>query len=415
MAAMGASKADEDLLERIRGAGAVYAGTPVCIHSTPLMLPVAAVRRWQRILPRFHRIIRKVRAALLADLHRREESLAARFGMPLAEVELALIEPGFASVAPLARVDAYVADGDPQFLELNAESPAGMGYAAALDEVFRSDPRVNHLRSILPIAPTVATIRAIAQEWGHRHRRLQVAIVDFDGVGTAPEFILLARAFQRAGLPTIVVDPRELSFDGDRLRANGLAIDVVFRRCLVRDVVTRGAEMGALLAAYRTRRVCMINSLRTALLHNKGVFALLHDPSFPLTSAERAFVSRHIPQTFLLDDRARELAQRNHEEWVLKPTDGHGGRGVVLGWLTTQSVWERALATTIPSILQRRAPARRAPFADARDGHTYDLLADLAPFLARGKLAGFLCRVSPSELANVTTGGATQVPVFVAG
>ncbi len=403
-----------DVLERIRAAGATYAGSPVCVHQTPLVLSADEVRVWQRILPRFHRIIQKVRSALLADLHLGPASLAARIGVPLAELELAAIDPGFSSVAPFARVDAYVAEGAPQFLELNAESPAGMGYAAALDAVFRADPRFAALRSILPIAPSIATIRAIAREWGYRHRRLQIAIVDFAGVGTAPEFELLSHAFQCAGLPTLVTTPGRLTFDGDRLRADGTAIDVVFRRFLVRDVVTRASELRPLLAAYRARRVCMINSLRTALLHNKGVFALLHDPLFPLTPLERAFVARHIPVTYLLDDAGRERARPAQAEWVLKPTDGHGGRGVVLGWQVSRRDWDVALATTAPTILQRRAPARRSPFVDARDGSTRNLLADLAPFLVRGRLAGFLCRVSPTELANVTTGGATQVPVFVA-
>jgi hypothetical protein len=38
---------------------------------------------------------------------------------------------------------------------------------------------------------------------------------------------------------------------------------------------------------------------------------------------------------------------------------------------------------------------------------------DLSPFLVRGRLAGLLCRLSESELANVSAGGATQTAVFV--
>jgi hypothetical protein len=39
------------------------------------------------------------------------------------------------------------------------------------------------------------------------------------------------------------------------------------------------------------------------------------------------------------------------------------------------------------------------------------MLVDLAPYMFRGKLAGFLTRLSASSLANVTSGGG-QIPAF---
>jgi hypothetical protein len=39
------------------------------------------------------------------------------------------------------------------------------------------------------------------------------------------------------------------------------------------------------------------------------------------------------------------------------------------------------------------------------------MLVDFAPYLFRGKLAGFLTRLSATGLANVTSGGG-QVPAF---
>ena len=40
------------------------------------------------------------------------------------------------------------------------------------------------------------------------------------------------------------------------------------------------------------------------------------------------------------------------------------------------------------------------------------MLVDFAPYLFRGKLSGFLTRLSATGLANVTSGGG-QVPAFV--
>jgi hypothetical protein len=418
-AAIAAPLAADAFLDRVTAAGARYGEGPVCVHRTPHFVDRAALTRWARILPRFHRIVRHARAALLADLDREHDSLAARIGVDAQAIAWARIDPGFQSVAPLARIDAFCAGGHPWFVELNAESPAGMGYADALSGVFTADPAyapTGSLRAFDTCAALVATVRDIAREWGHRHRRLTVAIVDRLSVPTAPEFLLIRDRFRRAGLVAELVEPGDLRFDGDALTAGDLRIDVVFRRLLVSDLRARPDEGAALLAAYRAGRVCMINSLRTALLHGKGLFALLHDPTFPLAEADRAFIQRHVPWTGLLlgvgGDALREQALRAPEQWVLKPLDGHGGQGVVLGWATPAAAWARAVAEADHHVLQRRLPEERDVFYDVRAGVRQERLVDLGPFLARGRLAGFLCRVSDGPLANVTS-GASQVPVFV--
>ncbi len=412
--------AGDVFLARVAAAGAVHGGAPVCVHRTPLFVDEALLRRWARILAHFHRIVRKVRAALLADLDREEASLAARIGVHLDAIRWARVDPGFASAAPLARVDAFCAGGHPWFVELNAESPAGMGYADALSAVFAEDPAWAATGGLHPFdagGAVVRTVREIAREWGHRHRRLVVAIVDHPHVATWPEFLLLRERFRRAGMVAEIVAPTELSFDGDRLRAGDLRIDVVFRRLLVADLRARPADGEALLAAYTKGRVCLVNSLRTALLHGKGLFALLHDPTFPLDAADRAFVARHIPWTGILLGQGgadlRERALREPEAWALKPLDGHGGKGVVLGWSATSREWAAALEAADHHVLQARIPEVHGPFWDARVEAERDRLVDLGPFLAKGRLAGFLCRVAEGALANVSAGGASQVPVFV--
>ena len=40
------------------------------------------------------------------------------------------------------------------------------------------------------------------------------------------------------------------------------------------------------------------------------------------------------------------------------------------------------------------------------------MLVDFAPYLFRGRVAGFLTRLSATGLANVTSGGG-QVPAFI--
>jgi hypothetical protein len=53
-------------------------------------------------------------------------------------------------------------------------------------------------------------------------------------------------------------------------------------------------------------------------------------------------------------------------------------------------------------------------FDDAGRVTMRDMLVDLAPYLFRGRLGGYLTRLSTTGLANVTSGGG-QVPAFVIG
>jgi uncharacterized circularly permuted ATP-grasp superfamily protein len=105
---------------------------------------------------------------------------------------------------------------------------------------------------------------------------------------------------------------------------------------------------------------------------------------------------------------------------VLKPNDEYGGTGVTLGWEAAESAWDDAIARALREsergwIAQERIAIRRETFPICEgDGIVErDMLVDFAPYLFRGRVAGFLTRLSASGLANVTSGGG-QVPAFIA-
>jgi hypothetical protein len=65
-------------------------------------------------------------------------------------------------------------------------------------------------------------------------------------------------------------------------------------------------------------------------------------------------------------------------------------------------------------IVQERIPIRREVFphiSPSGNVEFCDMLVDFAPYLFRGKLSGYLTRLSVTGLANVTSGGG-QVPAF---
>ena len=107
---------------------------------------------------------------------------------------------------------------------------------------------------------------------------------------------------------------------------------------------------------------------------------------------------------------------------MLKPNDEYGGTGVMLGWEMTSAAWRTALDKALADppgtwVLQERIPVRREVFPQFDQAGTVtmrDMLVDFAPYLFRGRMSGYLTRLSATGLANVTSGGG-QVPAFVVG
>jgi uncharacterized circularly permuted ATP-grasp superfamily protein len=176
----------------------------------------------------------------------------------------------------------------------------------------------------------------------------------------------------------------------------------------------------------------MANSFRCKLPHKKAFFAVLTDPEHAhlFSDQERSIIRAHVPWTRVLDDvettkddwrgDLMELARAWREHLVLKPNDEYGGKGVTLGWELSESEWTSRLDAALEDpygtwIVQERIPVRREVFPQfdptGRVSMT-DMLVDLAPYLFRGRMGGYLTRLSSTGLANVTSGGG-QVPAFV--
>ena len=58
-------------------------------------------------------------------------------------------------------------------------------------------------------------LMASYRDWGGTASPPTIAIVDFRDVPTWTEFEILQAHFEELGVPTIVCDPREMTFDGD--------------------------------------------------------------------------------------------------------------------------------------------------------------------------------------------------------
>jgi hypothetical protein len=363
-----------------------------------------------------------------------------QLGVTEAEARLVRMEPGYARASTASRLDAFLLPGSLQFAEYNAESPAGTAYTQRLCELFDSLDIMARFRQGRRVrfnptmAPLLHALVASYREWGGTAQPPVMAIVDWRNVPTWTEFEILRDAFIELGVPTLVCDPRELSFDNGVLTAEGRRIDLVYRRVLMNDIVARPDECAALVKAYESRAVCVANTFRCKLAHKKAFFAVLTDErnASLFSEAERAVIRAHVPWTRLVSDAETvrngrrsgllKVAEDDRENFVLKPNDEYGGAGVKLGWEMTPSDWSAALRTALSDppgswVLQEKILVRREVFPQFDEaGHVTmrDMLVDFAPYLFRGRMSGYLTRLSATGLANVTSGGG-QVPAFVVG
>lgn len=386
---------------------------------------------------------RVVRAAL------ESHGLFDELGMREEESRLARMNPGYRTASTASRVDAFLLPDSIHFAEYNAESPAGPGYTQRLCELFDSLDvmqrfRASHaVRFHKTIEGLLGALVASYREWGGRAEPPSMAIVDWCEVPTWSEFELLADAFTAAGVPTIVCDPRDLEVRGDRLFAapryvpggtadGSVPIDLVYRRVLINDIVDRADECAALVRAYESGAACVANTFQCKLPHKKAFFAVLTDPRYAglFTASEREVIAAHVPWTRVVRDVRTdkdgreadllELARRERDRLVLKPNDEYGGKGVLLGWEMDDGAWSAALGAALKDapgtwIVQERIAIRRETFPQFDDSGAVtmrDMLVDFAPYLFRGKMGGYLTRLSATGLANVTSGGG-QVPAFV--
>jgi hypothetical protein len=365
-------------------------------------------------------------AALLRQFHlREEEQRLVRLGKTA----------GPASTA--SRLDAFLLPDSLKFAEYNGESPAGAGYTETLAEIFRELPVMREFTKSYEIhsyplsAKLLDALVMTYLDWGGTSKHPQMLIVDWRDVPTWSEFEILKERFEKMGVPVQLADPRDLHFDGKQLTANGTKIDLVYRRVLMNDIVARAAECKTLVDAVAANAVCVANHFRCKIPHVKAFFAVLTDEqNDPLFSfGERELIRKHVPWTRVVADVRTshygepvdllEFLRRERQNLVLKPSDEYGGTGVTLGWESAESEWDTAIEKAIaPSqgcwIVQQRIPIRREvyPWIQSNGEVEFrDMLVDFAPYLFRGKVCGFLTRLSASGLANVTSGGG-QIPAF---
>lgn len=415
--------------------GVTFDGEPMRSFLRPHLVERAA---WDRLRSQGRRLLetaaRVARQAFDGDAAR----LCDWLGVPEALARWVVLDPGEPDVV-LSRLDAFLTPQGARFIEINSDAPAGFGYGDRMAAVFEDLPyfQIFARRNPVSYQPSgPAVVASVMDAWrraGRPSARTEpvVAIVDYDHVKTRADQAILKEAFAAQAVACVLADPRQLALSGGRLVAGGEAIDVVYRRAVLSELVEREAEVRPFLEAYRHGSAVFVNSLRCHLSEDKAFFALLQAPecSRYLSEGERVLLRSILPWTARLEETRVERDGRmvdllpwvvaNRARLVVKPSHGYGGRAVLIGDETAPDAWEAALREGLGQawIVQERVaiPEERFPVVD-EEGRVglESLKVNANPFYVGGADVGAVTRASRSSVINVSAGGGS-VPTFVVG
>ena len=406
--------------------------------------PLCTVLRPRFITPEQYRFLQGRMSALLRAFDKayqaamEQEHVRSQFGLLDWEEELIKSDPGFRDASPTSRVDTFfVAErGGLRLTEYNAETPASPAYNDALAEVFYGLPVMReYLRQyeVRPLPSRHGVMHALIdayQQWAGHHEAPRIAILDWSEVPSYSEFVLFADYFRSQGLECIITDPRDVEYRDGKLVAGDFHITLIYKRVLISELITRGGLDHPVVRAVLDGAVCMVNPFRCKILHKKASLAVLSDErNAELFNVEElAAIDAHIPWTYRVEDRhARYRGQtidllpyifEHRENFVLKPNDEYGGKGIVLGWEVSSDDWGRAIQGALqePYIVQERVAIPSESYPSLVDGRVtfIDRMLDTNPLIFYGSyMDGCLSRLSTEALLNVSAGTGSAVATFV--
>jgi len=383
----------------------------------------------------------KTGEALICAIDRMEQmvlanpTLLSRLELLPAEKMLASIDPGYQALEVASRLDSHLSNGHLHFVQYNADSPSGAGYADTLADLFIEAPPVKEFRKKYALTKVggkkhllTALLKAYKQ-FGGAGKKPNIGIVEFRPAyhSGQSEYELFRDHFRNEGYAVEIVSPEQLEYRNRVLRRGDFVIDLVYRRLGVQEFLLRFDLTHPLVQAYRDRAVCVVNSFRSELAHKKAMFGLLTDESltakFPV--AERKAIRDHVPWTRLVaavkttyngeNIDLPEFITQNRERLTLKPNDDYSDQHTYFGWEMDEAGWERALkqAMRSPYVVQERVDPVRSVFPLASYGHLEfrELQVDVHPHAYLGKVQGCSSWLSTGKTGFSSAAGIA--PTFI--
>ncbi|OCL26687.1 hypothetical protein U472_11980 [Orenia metallireducens] len=340
----------QKLYKKMKDSPAYYHGQVIPFLYQPLFFSKKELQIFKELTSQLTDILNKVIARYLSD-----SKFRSYFGFSKELEKLILADPGYECSFPMARFDIfYYGDKNFKFCELNTDGSSGSVKTNVLEEFFLSTQVIDQLKEEYQIAYSelieswIDTLLENYRKFNPNHNKPNIAIMDFEGYGMVKEFECFRDAIKERGYQVKIIEPRELEYRDDKLYSSDFRVDLIYRRAVTLDLIDHYDEIEDFIAAYLDGNVCVVGGIRSQVIHNKIIFAILQDfdkVDF-LSEDEQDFIKNHIPYTRIFnpaDDELFNYVKDNKDSLVLKPMDLYGADGVAIGRDLSQSEWEDRL------------------------------------------------------------------------
>ncbi len=324
---------------KVANSTAIYKGEPVEFLYQGLFYSESEYKELKKLLNGLNSILDKV-----INEYKNNPVFRSYFAFSDLMEELILINPGYTNNFPMGRFDIfYEESGQHKFCELNADGASAMNEVRVIQNVIYDSLASQEILknyNLKKFELFYSWIDSLLDNYREFNNGVDdkpnIAIVDFDGDGTISEFKEFQKRFIQSGYQTVICDPRELKYINGYLYYNDIKIKLVYRRATTIRLIEKADFISDFLNAYRDGAVCVVGGLVSQIIHNKVLFAILHDydkVSF-LNEDDKAFIKNHIPYTKIIDFQDIELIKKiknQKDRWILKPFDQYAGKGVYAG------------------------------------------------------------------------------------
>jgi len=361
--------------------------------------------------------------------------------------DLVKIDPKYAASQVIQRMDLFYnpETGDFKFNEFNCSDPSCMGWQEALIDMFSESYVINELRNKFDIKlypPLKEHLQTVLNKYNEYCSKNGVspkknpicAVACYKEYMTSSDVGIITEYYNKYGIQSYYTDTCEFEYNGKELTYNGMVVDIVYRDSMLdftrEDLWPKARKV---MDAYRDGNICLVNPAASVIGGHKAVMVIMTDPKYShlFDQEEVKIANKYIPWTRFFGEYCTEHRGKtvdmiphvlaNKDLFVLKPSVGYGGIGVVLGLESSAEEWRRVINNILKQketyVVQEYVEIQHddIPSLDIKN-RKYDFTkryVGLGLWVFDHNLASVLVRFSSDKRINVTQGGGLTLACFV--
>lgn len=315
--------------------------------------------------------------------------------------EAARRDPGHDAV--MMGYDFHLGPEGPRLIEVNTNAGGSLPALMALQQKGESDRYASEdkfrSRFLGPFAEEMSRFSA-----GRKNKPALIAIIDEN---PREQFLFgemeyFAGLFKGWGAETLILDPSQLDAGPQGVFHQGREVDLIYNRhCdfYLEEPVTAGIR-----EAYLAGSVCLTpHPFAYGLLGDKRRMILWSDREvlggLGLEPAVIERLTTLVPESRLLAQMDAEPLWRDRNNWIFKPVDRFGSRGVLAGRKISRSRFNELPVEQ--TLVQRMVP----PSVTETGGDEGAMKTDFRLYVYRNRVLGLASRLYQGQVTNLRTPG----------